>query len=684
MRYIQSYIRYLLLLLPLLYSCNSELDTSSLPVPPESVVVSFYISRASLSSEASTRTVDVVDKYENIVDISQLKIKLLVNNQPIDFTRLNIYPSDTELGVYQAIGEVDLPAQYLNTPASYRMEVFANCGTPAMYDPTLIYPFDRTKYSANAGVNTKYIPMWGVNTQTLTLKPGIRTQIGNIHLLRALSKIEFNLSDALMSEYEISEITLNQYNQQGYCLPFNSALIAQTTGSPTQTNIPGGTSTLSNLPFYLYQDKAYAYLPESADSNPLSYTIRLRNKLTNKTKNYSMTFNPNQLSTFQKVLRNKIYRYSIKKIKETEEIDCSYTIREWTVKDTNVETDEFHWLWVKDDTLYMNNISTMSTIFDSSTEDLVCTVSNQTIYSLNTPWPGSEGNATASATVAQNGQVTVNSPVPGNFVGKEFIVTVSSAISGKSAIIKVYQFPPLYISSTTTGVTWSDPLGQTTKNMYTFTALLPDLSTLPLPDEDSNYNTDTSVSNDYNYYGPANNRKKRWDLGVTYTNHLRTNCAFGFPRTTTSILNNFTSSCTAGASSAKNYTTPMTLLTTASTTENNRLISPRFMLASQAGMNIPVATYNTSTEGFTPKQYCERYREFDNQGNDYPPGSWRAPTRAEVYLIDILQNFAKCSVKKILEGGAYFGGDEIINIMIDPRTTNSFSTAAIRCVRDIK
>ncbi len=684
MRYIQSYIRYLLLLLPLLYSCNSELDTSSLPVPPESVVVSFYISGASLSSEASTRAVDAVAKYESSVDISQLKIKLLVNNQPIDFTRLNIYPSDTELGVYQAIGEVDLPAQYLNTPASYRMEVFANCGTPAVYDPTLIYPFDRTKYSANAGANTKYIPMWGVNTQTLTLKPGIRTQIANIHLLRALSKIEFNLNDALMSEYEISEITLNQYNQQGYCLPFNAALITQTTGSPTQTNIPGGTSTLSNLPFYLYQDKAYAYLPESADSNPLSYTIRLRNKLTNKTKNYSMTFNPNQLSTFQKVLRNKIYRYTIKKIKETEEIDCSYTIREWTVKDTNVETDEFHWLWVKDDTLYMNNISTISTIFDSSTEDLVCTVSNQTIYSLNTPWPGSEGNATASATVAQNGQVTVNSPIPGNFVGKEFIVTVSSAISGKSAIIKVYQFPPLYISSATTGVTWSDPLGQTTKNMYTFTALLPDLSTLPFPDEDNNYNTDTSVSNDYNYYGPANNRKKRWDLGVTYTNHLRTNCAFGFPRTTTSILNNFTSSCTAGASSAKYYTTPMTLLTTASTTENNRLISPRFMLASQAGMNAPVTTYNTSTGGFTPKQFCERYREFDNQGNDYPPGSWRAPTRAEVYLIDILQNIAKCSVKKILEGGAYFGGDEIINILIDPRTGNNYSTASIRCVRDIK
>ena len=58
--------------------------------------------------------------------------------------------------------------------------------------------------------------------------------------------------------------------------------------------------------------------------------------------------------------------------------------------------------------------------------------------------------------------------------------------------------------------------------------------------------------------------------------------------------------------------------------------------------------------------------------------------KAELYLIDILQNVKRCDVKKILEGGAYWVANTNIVIMLDPRTSNNETSAAVRCVRDIK
>ena len=49
-----------------------------------------------------------------------------------------------------------------------------------------------------------------------------------------------------------------------------------------------------------------------------------------------------------------------------------------------------------------------------------------------------------------------------------------------------------------------------------------------------------------------------------------------------------------------------------------------------------------------------------------------------------MQNVKRCDVKKILEGGAYWVANTNIVIMLDPRTSNNETSAAVRCVRDIK
>ncbi|MGL5683920.1 MAG: hypothetical protein ACRDDZ_12855 [Marinifilaceae bacterium] len=672
-------------------SCRNEIIVT--PTDSDEITVSFNVSGSPVPTPASitraTLAIDNITEYENTIDINQFKVYLFANNTNIEFQSLYIYANENIPNTYQVIGKLVLPSNLLNKPVIYRAEVFANCGNNPAYATDITYNFDATNYSPYAGSNIKYIPMWGVSTQTLTFKNGTRVDLNNIQLLRSMSKIEFNLAETLLDEYYIESITLNQFNNKGYCLPPNSTQIENITSSPNQTNIPSTALVTNALPFKIEGNSAYAYVPEFQSTTSLTYNIKLYSKFLNQSKTFTMTYNPQAITDYNQIIRNYIYNYQIKTTKGN--IDCVYTIRDWTTKESTVDNIDIHWLWVKDDTLYMNNISSTGTIFDTSLPGLTYTIKDVMNYKENTAWTGG-GTITVNIDRTSQGNISINSPVPTNFKGKEFTITITNS-QNRSVNIKVYQFPPLYVNTVTTGVTWSDNSGQTNKNMYVFTALLPDLSTIPLPDEDLNFTgiyVIGSTNYYYKYYTSGTRDYLRWDLRNDRCNFLRNECSFGFPQTTLSTLTNFYSTCTNTNNtwaSSRQWFASARIQTTNSSTDNNKLVSPRFMLASQAGMNISLSSYSSGTVApynVTQQQYCERYREFDNKGNDYGPGTWRAPTRAEVYLIDVLQNVSRCEVKGVLEGGAYFSADGVLNVFMDPRTSNIYTTGSIRCVRDIK
>ena len=144
-------------------------------------------------------------------------------------------------------------------------------------------------------------------------------------------------------------------------------------------------------------------------------------------------------------------------------------IKPWSYATKNVEiiVEDFHWLYVKDKVLYMNNISEVQTTFDSSTDDLVYTISDVKVYNTSTAWSDTNGKIN-SVTIDKSlkGDITINSDIPDNFVGKEFKVTVSSAISGKSETIQVYQFPPLYLTLQQNSQGVDAGSGQTNSSVY--------------------------------------------------------------------------------------------------------------------------------------------------------------------------------------------------------------------------
>ena len=389
-------------------------------------------------------------------------------------------------------------------------------------------------------------------------------------------------------------------------------------------------------------------------SSDTKTTQNMTETIDNIEKSYKLVFNPTASADCNTngIVHGNLYDVIGTIDVNTREAKFNWTLKPWEVKVREVSVDivDPAFLVVANTEMTMPNISSISTMFQSSSPITISTpvvtngTSNQKLRVVITK---SEGN---------NGSINIDSDLPINFVPKEISFTVTNE-EGLSENVKIHQYPPLYIANEITGVSWHDDQGQNNKKMYTFKSLIADFTSFPLPDDRNNVGENSD----------------RWKRRTEYTNFMRNNAVLAYPETK-SMTESFSST---GYASSKYYRN-QNVIETIENTENEYKISPNFMLASQAGMNSPSDSYGNK------KEFCRHYREYTENGIEYGSGEWRMPTKAELYLIDILQNVQRCDVKKILEGGAYWAANKNIVIMLDPRTSTNTTTAAVRCVRDIK
>lgn len=322
-------------------------------------------------------------------------------------------------------------------------------------------------------------------------------------------------------------------------------------------------------------------------------------------------------------------------------LSCNYVIADWTTKDVIVDVEGINFLFVKDQIINMPNITSSSTTFQSSTPDVV--IDNITVNDV----PISNGQQGVNITWTQNaksGNIDINSTLPINFVAKVLKFTVRNG-KGLSEEVTTMQYPSPYLSSDISADEPGGSEGQNNNKMYIMNSLTADYSIIGNPDE-----FDEDFGSGYYHYDPDP------ELGASYADFIRTKAILGYPKTDAD-----------GA--------------TIDSDENNRRISPRFMLASQHGTTT-AANYTDS------RNKCVNYVENDETtGEQY--SDWRMPTVAEIYMIDVLQNTRVSEVKKILEGNYYWSsqGSAAIKFM-DPRvgqgTNFSPTFASVRCVRDVK
>lgn len=113
---------------------------------------------------------------------------------------------------------------------------------------------------------------------------------------------------------------------------------------------------------------------------------------------------------------------------------------------------------------------------------------------------------------------------------------------------------------------------------------------------------------------------------------------------------------------------------TESSPENNQLVAPAFMIASQLG--------TVSPQSFpSAKEHCKQYAEKSLAGEVYE--DWRLPTEAELEIIDRYQNTAGSVIDEVL-GGKYYWAASGEAYETQKGTEGTKKEAYIRCIRTVQ
>lgn len=108
--------------------------------------------------------------------------------------------------------------------------------------------------------------------------------------------------------------------------------------------------------------------------------------------------------------------------------------------------------------------------------------------------------------------------------------------------------------------------------------------------------------------------------------------------------------------------------------ENNQLVAPAFMIASQLGTVYPQSFPSA-------KEHCKEYAEKSIAGEVYE--DWRLPTEAELEIIDRYQNTNGSVIDEVLARRYYWAASGTAYVTMNG-DQGSASNAYIRCIRTVK
>ena len=242
--------------------------------------------------------------------------------------------SDSE---YEFMG--DISHLELNTSDIYKVAIYANTMAPSHVEsldsqdgPARMW-FDIS--DVDAMQSDSYIPMWGLVSTRFTLAEG--QQLGNISLLRAVSKVRVRLTPALQSQgFRIMGAKLNTYNRTGFCLP-SGWYDGESTLQLYQQGCfrPYSSQNSTPLPFEVNADgtEAIIYMPELETSdieNPVTLTI---SDASDMIKDYHLQFRnyTGGLAGAQAfdIVRNHIYDYTISQIVSGKQLVLTCDVVSW-------------------------------------------------------------------------------------------------------------------------------------------------------------------------------------------------------------------------------------------------------------------------------------------------------------------------------------------------------------------
>lgn len=339
--------------------------------------------------------------------------------------------------------------------------------------------------------------------------------------------------------------------------------------------------------------------------------------------------------------RNTIYRVDVTidrmgqpQLDVPVELKPTYEVIPWTTVTIDVDGGNLNYLELLKEEIIMKNIDESLEQYFTSSSPVTASIEEVYYYdkygTKQTIFSNSYGRYGISVDPAAGnfGNVTINSDVPTNNGIRYIKVTVTNE-QGLSKEFTVKQYPLEYIV--------------TVPGWYSYRT-----------DFDSNYEhegNDRKVSNNY-FSSKVYYEGDRWNNEGIYT--------YTWPRYNTS--NNPSLGTRQDGNDNNNMyfvritkTSDKYVLSvpamdkdgyTESSPENNKLVAPAFMIASQLGTVYP-QRFNDA------KEHCKQYAEKSLDGRQVYE-DWRLPTEAELLIIDYYQGDDNSVIDRVLAGDKYW------------------------------
>lgn len=366
-------------------------------------------------------------------------------------------------------------------------------------------------------------------------------------------------------------------------------------------------------------------------------------------------------------------------IDKPETLTPTFSVAAWELEYVDVEGDMPNYLMLSDDYIEMNNVEDATITFFSSSAIKVKIADAYYIYKDGTPIKVTNASSiinTEYNAKALQGSLTIHSDIPTNVTARYITLEVTNS-EGLEKTINIVQYPLEYISGVP-GIYSTRTDFENTGNTYENYRDKKEVhSDVKVEIEDGRFHFMSKV-----YLA---NNKKIYSIKRDYNGVLVSGSNQSYISNNRMYLVQITST-NVGHTVARPAVEGTGLnIVTKSDPENNQLVSPIFMLASQLGA---LTTFGQGTWK-VGQDHCKQYVEWAKfkDGSEKKFDDWRLPTFAELQIIAMYQNKANEVMDVVLSGSQYWSAQENIYLKTrdtsKPATGNSRTLCYIRCIRDV-
>ncbi|MDE6514056.1 MAG: hypothetical protein K2L05_07740 [Muribaculaceae bacterium] len=348
-----------LMLVVVMAACTSpagEIQEPTLPAEADPTVyrTGFYLTVGELADDGKSRTTPVGDYnagegIENFIDLENGNFHVLL------YTVSNTFLAEiTELQITPVESYDSSKRYYINgatkaniSNGNFKVMVIANWPQELPKQPSMDNVFaTRFDFNGTAPSKENPIPLYGITQVTLgELQPGVAYNLGNIHLIRAVAKIELIIDDNVSERLTPSKVQLTRYNKQGFCAPSvksQSDYVQNNWGLDylAKPYIPTPVEQGQQLDFTVVEEgKRYVlYVPEFANSHLLAAENRSRICINFKESLLEDRFidlidNSTSVPVIADIKRNVWYRLRLINVNENVEPICEVNVMPYKVID---------------------------------------------------------------------------------------------------------------------------------------------------------------------------------------------------------------------------------------------------------------------------------------------------------------------------------------------------------------